>query len=177
MSSKTQFPILKWAQRKNCLYITINVVNKTKPTVDIIEGKKLKYSGSDGEKDYAFEIELFDEVIREESKYTLDARTTFLNLKKKTAGPYWPRLIKEKIKYQWIQVDWALFVEEDEEEDSKNAPNFDGMNFGNPDEMDEDDELPKDEKECDCGHEHHHDEHKDEEKKADISDLDKEESK
>ena len=75
---KTQFPILKWAQRKNCLYITINVVNKTKPTVDIIEGKKLKYSGSDGEKDYAFEIELFDEVIREESKYTLDARTTFL---------------------------------------------------------------------------------------------------
>ena len=174
---KTQFPILKWAQRKNCLYITINVVHTTKPKVDIVDGNKLIYSGTDGLKKYAFEIELFDEVNKDESKYNLDSRNAFLNIKKKTEGPFWPRLTKDNIKRQWIQVDWTYFVEEEDDDERPPAPNFDGMNFGNPDEMDEDDEL-KDDHECDCGHEHHHhDEHKDEEKKTDLSDLDKAETK
>lgn len=182
METKTQFPILKWAQRKNCLYITINVVHTVKPSVDIIDGKKLKYSGTDGVKNYAFEIEFFDEVNKEESKYTLDSRNTFLNIKKKTAGPYWDRLTKDTTKYPWIQVDWAYFTEEDEEDEAAAAPNFDGMNFGDPGEMDdEDDEPPKDG--CGCGHDHEHHHHedeeekKDEDKKPDLSDLDKEETK
>ena len=55
MSSNTQFPILKWAQRKDKLFITIMVVHTKKPSVDIIEGKTLKYSGTDGTKNYSFE--------------------------------------------------------------------------------------------------------------------------
>ena len=39
MTSKTQFPILKWAQRKDKLFITINVVHSKKPTIEI-DGKK-----------------------------------------------------------------------------------------------------------------------------------------
>lgn len=161
ISEKTQFPILKWAQRKDRLFITINVVHSSKPSVDILEGKKLKYAGTDGKTQYAFEIELYDEVLKEESKYNLDARTIFLNLKKKTEGPYWPRLLKENLKYQWIQVDWVYYVDEDEEEEAK-QPNFDGQDFGNlNDELDEDDEVQEDKKE-------------EGEKKADLSDLDKE---
>ena len=161
ISEKTQFPILKWAQRKDRLFITINVVHSSKPSVDIVEGKKLKYAGTDGKTQYAFEIELYDEVLKEESKYNLDARTIFLNLKKKTEGPYWPRLLKENLKYQWIQVDWVYYVDEDEEEEAK-QPNFDGQDFGNlNNELDEDDEVQEDKKE-------------EGEKKADLSDLDKE---
>ena len=48
MEQKTQFPITKWAQRKDYLFVTINVVPVKPPTVDIIDGKKLKYAGSDG---------------------------------------------------------------------------------------------------------------------------------
>ena len=147
MASKTQFPILKWAQRKDKLFITINVVHSKKPVVEI-EGKKMKYQGTDGNINYAFDIELYDEIDKENSKYTLDARNIFLKLKKKKEGPYWPRLTSDKVKYHWIEVDWAYFVDEDEEEEGK-EPNFEGQDFGDMGgEMDEDDkpEEPKEEK-------------------------------
>ena len=43
----------------------------------------MKYQGTDGNINYAFDIELYDEIDKENSKYTLDARNIFLKLKKK----------------------------------------------------------------------------------------------
>ena len=80
---KNQYPILKWAQRKDRIYITILVVHTKKPTIEIIENKTLKYNGTDGSKNYSFELELYDEVLKEESKYNLEGRNVFLNIKKK----------------------------------------------------------------------------------------------
>ncbi len=142
--SKTQFPILKWAQRKDKLFITISVVHSKKPIVDLTDGKRIKYQGTDGNINYAFDIELYDEINKEESKYTLESRNIFLNLKKKTSGPYWPRLIKDEKKYHWIEVDWMYYAEEDEEDEATN-PNKPGQGFDDMpdmggDEMDEDDE-------------------------------------
>lgn len=188
MSTTTKFPILKWSQRKDKLFITIQVVHTKKPTIEI-EGNKMTYKGEDDKTKYAFEIFLYDEIDKEGSKYTLDSRNIFLNLKKKTSGPYWPRLTKDQIKLHWVEIDWAWFVEEDEEEESK-GPDFAGQDFGDiGGEMDEDDEPDKAEHEH--GHEHGHDhthehgEHCDhghddkpaEEKKPDLSDLDKDETK
>ena len=188
MATKTQFPILKWAQRKDRLYLTIMVVHTKKPTIDIIDGKKLKYSGTDGQKNYAFEIELFDEVLKEESKYNLDARNVFLNIKKKKEGPYWERLTKDSVKRHWIEIDWIYYTEEDEEEEAK-QPDFGGQDFGDM-EMDEDDEPEEkkddekkddekkdDNKDNEKKDDEKKDEKKEEEKKADLSDLDKEENK
>ena len=181
MASKTQFPILKWAQRKDKLFITINVVHSKKPTIEI-EGKKMKYQGTDGNINYAFDIELYDEIDKENSKYTLDARNIFLKLKKKTEGPYWPRLTTDKVKYHWIEIDWTYFTEEDEEEEAK-EPNFEGQDFGDMGgEMDEDDkpdepqeEKKEEEKKDETKATEEKKEEKPEEKKADISDLDKDE--
>ena len=142
---KTQFPILKWAQRKDKLFITICVVHSKKPIVDLTDGKRIKYQGTDGSVNYSFDIELYDEIVKDESKYTLDSRNIFLNLKKKTSGPYWPRLLKDEKKYHWIEVDWMYYAEEDEEDEAtqpvKPGQDFDDM----PDmgEMDEDDEPDK----------------------------------
>ena len=140
--TKTQFPMIKWAQRKDRLFITINVVHSKKPIVDLTDGKRIKYQGTDGTVNYAFDMELYDEISKEESKYTLESRNIFLNLKKKTSGPYWPRLLKDEKKYHWIEVDWMYFTEEDEEDEATN-PNKPGQGFDDmPDmgEMDEDDE-------------------------------------
>ena len=140
--TKTQFPMLKWAQRKDRLFVTINVVHSKKPIVDLTDGKRIKYQGTDGTVNYAFYIELYDEISKEESKYTLESRNIFLNLKKKTSGPYWPRLLKDEKKYHWIEVDWMYFTEEDEEDEATN-PVKPGQGFDDmPDmgEMDEDDE-------------------------------------
>jgi prostaglandin-E synthase len=119
-------PNVKWAQRKDKLFVTIDAVEVKNPEIDIVDGKTLKFKGSDSNHTYAFELELYDEVVKEESKFSLASRNIFLNIKKKTKGPYWPRLTKNSQKLNWLQVDWTHYIdEEDEEEDSK------GPNFGN----------------------------------------------
>ena len=42
-TQKNQIPIIKWAQRKDRLFITINVVHSKKPILDLTDGKKLKH--------------------------------------------------------------------------------------------------------------------------------------
>ena len=176
--STNQFPTLKWAQRKDKLYLTINVIHSKKPTIEI-KGKKMKYEGTDGTKNYSFDIELYDEIDTENSKYTLDTRNIFLNLKKKKEGAYWPRLTSEKVKYHWIEIDWNYFVDDEDEEEEAKEPNFEGKNLSEINAEKNEDNVDNNEKEKKV-------EKKDqgtntdfvEEKileKADISDLDKEE--
>ena len=38
----------------------------------------------------------------------------FVLQKKNTSDKFWPRLIKSAVKSQYIQVDWAKWVDEDE---------------------------------------------------------------
>ena len=179
--SQKQFPTLKWAQRKDKLYITINVVHSKTPKIEI-NGKKMKYEGTDGTKNYSFELELYDEIDKENSKYNLDTRNIFLNLKKKKEGEYWPRLTLNKVKYHWIEIDWNYFVDEDEEEDAK-EPNFEGKNLDEINgEISEEKDEKKNEKiieKKDVGTNTENDNDNDfamlGENKADISDLDREE--
>lgn len=63
------------------------------------------------------DLELFGECNKEDSKWTLDTRNIFLNIKKKTKGPYWNFLNKDKKKYNHIKVDWNLYIDEDDEEE------------------------------------------------------------
>lgn len=147
---KAKFPILKWAQRKDKLFITICVVHSKKPIVDLTDGKRIKYQGTDGTTNFAFDIELYDEIVKEESKYTLDSRNIFLNLKK-DFRTILAKIIKRRKKYHWIEVDWMYYAEEDEEDEAtqpmKPGQDFDDM----PDmgEMDEDDEPNPDNKDED----------------------------
>ena len=76
-----------------------------------------------------------------------------MNIKKKTKGPYWNYLNKDKKKHHYIHVDWNLYIDEDEEDQKPNDMGFPGMggmggNFmdmGMPHNMpDEDDEVPVD---------------------------------
>ena len=178
---KNQYPILKWAQRKDRIYITILVVHTKKPTIEIIENKTLKYNGTDGTKNYSFELELYDEVLKEESKYNLEGRNVFLNIKKKKEGPYWERLTKDSVKRHWIETDWVYYTEEDEEEEAK-QPDFAGQDFGDLGEMDEDDindEQQNKNNDKDENNEKNNDNNNqnNNEKKSDLSDLDKEEVK
>ena len=143
--SNTQYPLIKWGQRKDRLFITINVFHSGKPLIDIIEGKKIKYQGTDGTINYAFELELYGEIIKKESKFALEFRNIFLDIKKKKSDT-WPKLTKDEKKYQWIQVDWTYFSEEDEEDNNSKQPNIKGQYFEDTN-MDVDDNNNKDKKE------------------------------
>ena len=124
-SSAITIPKIKWAQRKEKLFITIDVVGVKNPQIDIVDGKTLKFHGTDETHKYAFEIELFDEVVKEESKFSLDARNIFLNIQKASKGTYWPRLTKDTQKLNWVGIDWTYYIDEDEEdEESNKGPNM-----------------------------------------------------
>ena len=143
-------PQLKWAERKDKVYITFDLIEVQDPQIDIVDGKLLKFSGSDKNHTYNLELELFEEISKEDSKYVFATRNIFLNLKKKETGPWWNRLTKATGKQNFINVDWNLYCDEDEEDEAKAAPqggqemNFPGMGMeGMEDEMDDEDDLPQ----------------------------------
>ena len=77
--------------------------------------------GKAEKKNYQFELELFAEVVKEESRWNTKGRNIILVLfKKEKEEEYWPRITKEKIKNPHIQIDWSKWIDEDEE-DAKNA--------------------------------------------------------
>jgi prostaglandin-E synthase len=154
-------PNLKWAERKDKLFVTIELIEVKDAKIDIVNESRLTFSGTSEGKQYSLDIELFGEVNKEESKWTLDARNIFLSIKKKTKGPHWNFINKDKKKYNNIKVDWALYVDEDEEEEKMGGDfggfpgmgGFGGNNFmdmggmggmGGADDLDEDDVKPED---------------------------------
>jgi hypothetical protein len=81
----------------------------------------LIFGGESGGKKYGFELELFGEVVAEESKWSKTGfHMLFVLTKKDPNAPFWHRLIKSAQKNQYIQVDWSKWVDEDEEEEDPN---------------------------------------------------------
>ncbi|CAD8097741.1 unnamed protein product [Paramecium sonneborni] len=145
---KTINPIVKWAQRKDNIFLTVEVRDLKEEKVELTT-TSLKFSASAEGVNYAFEINLFAEVIVEDSKWTnYGVNVRFILRKKDQAATYWTRLIKETHKLQYLQVDWTKYIDEDDENeeggkglDDWNANNFQGFDGqGQPDEDDEDQE-------------------------------------
>jgi len=125
-------PSIKWAERKDKLYITVELNDVKDPKIELGSDNRLKFSGVSGDKTYSFDYELFGDVNKEESKWTLDTRNIFLHIKKKEKGPYWNYLTKDKKKNNKIHLDWNFYIEEDEEDESNvNMGGFPGMMGGN----------------------------------------------
>ena len=116
----SQTPNIKWAERKDKLFVTLELNEVSNPRIDIVDSKVLSFSGVSGGKQYELQLELFGEVVKEDSKWTLDTRNIFLNIKKKEAGPYWGYINKDKKKYPFIHIDWNRYIDEDEEDEKPN---------------------------------------------------------
>ena len=118
-------------------------------TTFLNSGKNIfKNSGNTEDHKYAFELELYDEVVKDESKYSFEGRNIFLNIVKKTKGPHWPRITKKEGKLNWLAPDWTHYVDEDEEDEETKMPqmgnefNFPG--FGGADDLPDEDDEPGD---------------------------------
>lgn len=120
-------PTVKWAQRKDRIFIELHLMDIANEKVDLTS-THLHFQGESGKNKYSFSLELFEEVVVEESKWNKTGFHMLFALQKKNAnGKFWPRLIKSTQKNQYIQVDWAKWVDEDEEEEdpSKGLGGFD----------------------------------------------------
>lgn len=145
-------PEVLWAQRssdtdpeKNYLLVTLAIPDcedpqlKLEPTYLEFTAKNKGHVGDETSHHYHLHIDFFKEVIPEKSLHKVaNGQSYFLKIFKKDLGEeYWPRLTKEKVRYNYIKTDFNKWVDEDEQE---TAPPPAGADFGdlmggNPDLM------------------------------------------
>ncbi|KAF9478724.1 HSP20-like chaperone [Pholiota conissans] len=129
-----QHPEVLWAQRsseseeeKNILYITVNLPDIQESSLEYNltpTSISFKAKASPQEKEYAFALDFFSEVVPEKSSKKLNSRSFNLVLRKKDKqSEYWPRLTKEKVKNAFLKTDFSKWVDEDEQADApEDAP-------------------------------------------------------
>ncbi|CAH8536299.1 unnamed protein product [Schistosoma rodhaini] len=123
----TVHPSVLWAQRNDCLYITIVISDVINKTVNVKE-KSLEFraeAGKDKPIKYEVKLDFYGDVCTEEPKITASGREVFICIKKKEAGS-WPRLLSQKTKCPWLKTDFNRWKDEDDSE-----PDMDGNNFSN----------------------------------------------
>ncbi|KAL3232262.1 hypothetical protein RNJ44_04178 [Nakaseomyces bracarensis] len=142
--SKVLTPEVAWAQRssetdaeKNYLLITVSIPDCESPKVTIdantldLEAISKGHVGDEAQHTYKLHIDLYKEIDAEKSLHKVaNGQHYFLKLFKKDLGiEYWPRLTKEKVKYNNIKTDFDKWVDEDEQEEV-------GADAGMPGDMD-----------------------------------------
>lgn len=129
-------PKVAWAQRssetdadKNYLLLTVSIPDCESPKVDIgahsidLEATSKGHVGDEAAHSYKLHIDLYKEIVPEKSLHKVaNGQHYFLKLFKKDLGiEYWPRLTKEKVKYNNIKTDFDKWVDEDEQEEASEA--------------------------------------------------------
>jgi len=131
-------PEVLWAQRssnsdpeKNFIYLTITVPDVPPANLKLdLKPTTLAFKGhSDSlKRSYHLELEFYGEIDPENSKINHTSRNVEIKLRKKELKEeYWPRLLKESKKLQFLKTDFDKWVDED---DQNEAPEEDYSNFG-----------------------------------------------
>ncbi|WVQ76233.1 hypothetical protein IAR50_005898 [Cryptococcus sp. DSM 104548] len=141
-------PEITWAQRssesepeKNVIYFTINTPDiqgepefDIKPTEISFKAKSGDASKGIPEREFSFDLQLWGEIIPEETKKLVTSRAVVLTLRKKeNKAEYWTRLTKEKPNRNWIKTDFSKWVDEDEQDEAEEPSGLEGsQGMGGP---------------------------------------------
>uniref|UniRef100_A0AAV1VGS4 CS domain-containing protein n=1 Tax=Peronospora matthiolae TaxID=2874970 RepID=A0AAV1VGS4_9STRA len=117
--SKPLWAPVKWAQRKEALYVTVDLPDVKDETVTL-SNTNLTFKGTSTGQEYEVTLDFFKEVDAE-SKESIWAKTDrnlhFYIVKKHQDEEFWPRLLADKhLEKTNVKVDWSKFVDEDEDE-------------------------------------------------------------
>jgi len=132
VDSGTKTAPVKWAQRKDSLYVTISLSDVTDHSINLTD-KVLTFSGKSDGKNYSVELTFFKDVQTEGSVWNVLPMSIQMKINKKEKDEeFWPRLLLDKQKEKTnVTVDWAKYVDEDEEKEGFNMDALDGgMDFG-----------------------------------------------
>lgn len=113
-------PAVKWAERNDRLYITVEAAGAKADEVQVVleDSGKFEFKW----KQFAFAAELLKEVVREQSKWAFGGRGVVFDIVKKEPG-YWNKLFKVPAgKPSWLGVDWARWKDEDEDDEDEENP-------------------------------------------------------
>lgn len=110
---------VKWAQRKDSLYVTIDLPDVKHEKVSLQEDC-LTFEGTSNDQDYKVDLHFFKPVdtSAKESKWAInDRNVAFFILKKNIDEEFWPRLLSDKVLEKTnVTTDWNKYVDEDEDE-------------------------------------------------------------
>ncbi|KAL5779005.1 hypothetical protein ACOSQ2_009742 [Xanthoceras sorbifolium] len=126
----SRHPTVKWAQRSDKVYITIDLPDAQDVKLKLEPEGKFLFSATSGADKipYEVDIDLFDKVDVNESKASAGLRN-ICYLVKKAENKWWSRLVKQEGKPPvFLKVDWDKWVDEDEETEDK--PGGADMDFG-----------------------------------------------
>ncbi|MED6110541.1 hypothetical protein PIB30_043963 [Stylosanthes scabra] len=128
----SRHPPVKWAQRSDEVYITIELPDAQDVKLKLEPEGKFYFSATAGAEKvpYEIDIDLFDKVDVDNSKVSVGSRNIFY-LVVKAEEKWWDRLLKQGGKPPvFLKVDWDKWVDEDEEDDQDSKPGAD-MDFSN----------------------------------------------
>ncbi|KAL0814182.1 hypothetical protein Bca101_070625 [Brassica carinata] len=143
--SCSRHPTVKWAQRSDWVYITVELPDAEDVKLKLEPEGKFFFSATSGASKtlYEVDLDLLDSVDVNESKASVSSRSVFY-LVKKAESKWWNRLTKQEGKHPlYLKVDWDKWVDEDEvtvggEGDMDFGEfDFNGLNMGDTDEIGE----------------------------------------
>ena len=118
---------IQWAQRPENVLITIPITDAKDATVKV-ENDVLHVACKSGDKVFDTKLQLFAEVVPDESSNIIRDRCIEVKLAKKDkSAEYWPRLTQAKVKNPHIGIDWARWKDEDEVDAKEDLGDFGGM--------------------------------------------------
>ncbi|KAI3757440.1 hypothetical protein L6452_04977 [Arctium lappa] len=130
----SRHPTLKWAQRADVLFITIDLPDAKDVKLKLEPEGKFYFSATAGADNLPYEIDinLHDKVDVKESKASVGSRN-IVYLIKKEESKWWNRLLKQEGKTPvFVKVDWDKWVDEDEQDEKAGADmDFGDMDFSN----------------------------------------------
>ncbi len=127
----SRHPSLKWAQRSDKVFITIDLPDAQDVKLKLEPEGKLFFSATSGADKIPYEVDLdlFNNVDVNESKASVGLRNVCY-LGKKAENKWWSRLLKQGGKPPvFLKVDWDKWVDEDEETDGKPGADMDFGDF------------------------------------------------
>ncbi|KAI3332763.1 HSP20-like chaperone [Ustulina deusta] len=131
-------PEVLWAQRssstdaeKNFIYLTISVPDVPKENLKLdLQPTSLTFHGHSEtlKRTYHLDLSFYAEIDPANSKISHTSRNVEIKLRKKALNEeYWPRLLKDAAKVQFLKTDFDKWVDEDEQNE---APEDDFSQFG-----------------------------------------------
>ena len=119
-----------WAQRSNLVYLKVAVEDVKSPEIKVDKDHVYYKAVGPNKQEYEANLELFDEIKPDESKFMVRDRGTEFVLIKAKEGPFWKRLLKPDQKYHWLKVDFNKWKDEDDSDDEAAAgPGGQGGDF------------------------------------------------
>lgn len=109
-------PPLAWAQRNDVVLLTVQLPDVTEVDVNAI-ANILHVQCRSGANSYLCDVPLFATIAAEESGFVTRARGISIKLKKAQPAQ-WPRLASDKKKLSHVQIDWGLWRDEDDDEET-----------------------------------------------------------